>query len=212
MADHPFPFRLYLVISEADCRGRDMLWVAEEAIRGGVDLLQLREKHVDTDSFVAKAERLKEVTDRHGVPLIINDNLAVAMRVEAFGIHVGQQDTPPGSVRSTWPDCRLLGYSIERLDQLQNNESAIADCLGISPVFSTATKPDTVTEWGIEGIRQIRQLTEKPLIAIGRMNRHNAGAAVRAGANCIAVVSAICTADSPRKAAAELKYIIIGAL
>ncbi|SEL01847.1 thiamine phosphate synthase [Parapedobacter koreensis] len=211
-ASRPFPYHLYLVISEADCRGRDPLWVAEEAILGGVDIIQLREKHVATDVFLDKAAQLKQVTDRHRVPLIINDSLTVAMAVGAFGIHVGQQDTPPSEVRRVWPDCQLLGYSIEQQEQLQSRETAAADCLGVSPIFSTATKTDTVTEWGIAGIRQLRGLTDKPLIAIGRMNAGNAREAIRAGADCIAVVSAICAADSPRKAANELKNVINNAL
>jgi len=211
-ADHAFPYRLYLVISEADCRGRDSLWVAKEAILGGVDIIQLREKHAPVDVFMNKAQQMKAVTDRYQVPLIINDNLTVAMQVGAFGIHVGQQDTLPSEVRRAWPGCRLLGYSIEQLEQLQSSEIAAADCLGVSPIFSTATKTDTVTEWGIEGIRQLRGLTDKPLIAIGRMNAGNAGEAIRAGADCIAVVSAICAADDPRDAATELKKSINNAI
>jgi len=211
-ADHAFPYRLYLVISEADCRGRDPLWVAKEAILGGVDIIQLREKHAPVDVFMNKAQQMKAVTDRYQVPLIINDNLTVAMQVGAFGIHVGQQDTLPSEVRRAWPGCRLLGYSIEQLEQLQSSEIAAADCLGVSPIFSTATKTDTVTEWGIEGIRQLRGLTDKPLIAIGRMNAGNAGEAIRAGADCIAVVSAICAADDPRDAATELKKSINNAI
>lgn len=203
-----FPFSLYLVVSEADCRGRDSLWVAEEAILGGVDIVQLREKNSTDADFLAKARRIKHVTDRYGVPLIINDRLEVAMGVGAFGIHVGQQDMPPTEARERWPGCQLLGYSVERLQQLYGAEAEAADCFGVSPIFSTSTKTDTVTEWGLEGLRQIRRLTDKPLIAIGRMNPENAGAAVKAGADCIAVVSAICAAEHPRRAAAELKRII----
>lgn len=207
-ADRSFPYGLYLVISGADCRGRDLLWVAEEAILGGVDIIQLREKSVSDTEFLAKAERLKAVTDRYGVPLIINDNLRVAMQVGAAGIHVGQRDMAPPVVRDAWPGCRLLGYSIEELAQLESTAAAAADYLGISPVFSTPTKADTVTEWGIAGIRKIRRLTAKPLVAIGRMNRDSAAEAIRAGADSIAVVSAICSAEHPRLAASELKQVI----
>lgn len=207
-ADRTFPYRLYLVISEADCRGRELHWVAEEAIRGGVDLIQLREKQATTAEFLEKAIQLKQVTDRYGVPLIINDNLAVAQQVGAFGIHVGQQDLPPSEIRRAWRDCRLLGYSVEELSQLENPETGWADYLGVSPIFSTATKPDTVTEWGIDGIRNLRQQTDMSLVAIGRMGRDNAAAVVEAGADCVAVVSAICAADHPREAAAELKALV----
>lgn len=199
-----FPYRLYLVISEADCRGRDPLWVAEQAILGGVDIVQLREKELETEAFLRNAIRLKAVTDRYDVPLVINDNLDVAMRLGAAGIHVGRNDVPPQAVRTIWGEARLVGYSIERLEQLHSVEIEASDYLGISPVFSTPTKRDTLTEWGIEGIRQIRQQTETPLVAIGRMNPGNAVEVMRAGANCLAVVSAICSADSPYEAAREL--------
>ncbi|SKB36403.1 thiamine-phosphate pyrophosphorylase [Parapedobacter luteus] len=210
--DRPFPYRLYLVMSEADCHGRDPLWVAEEAILGGVDIIQLREKGAAVEVFLKKAAQLKTVTDRYDVPLIINDDLKVAIRVGAFGMHVGQQDLPPSGVREAWSDCRLLGYSIERLEQLQSAEAALADYLGVSPIFRTATKTDTVSEWGIAGIRQLRGLTDKPLVAIGRMNRGNVAAVIQAGADCVAVVSAICAADDPRAAAADLKALINNAI
>jgi len=203
-----FPYRLYLVISEADCRGRDFVWVAEQAILGGVEILQLREKELETKAFLRNATRLKAVTDRYGVPLVINDNLDVAMRLRAAGIHVGRNDVRPQAVRKIWEGAGLVGYSIEQLEQLDSRETEAADYLGISPVFSTPTKRDTLTEWGIEGIRKIRQQTGKPLVAIGRMNRDNVVEVMQAGANCVAVVSAICSADSPYEAARELTELI----
>lgn len=186
--------------------------VAEEAILGGVDIIQLREKTLDDTAFLRQAVLLKEITDRYGVPLIINDNLSVAKAVGAFGVHVGNNDIPPSEVRRQWPDCRHIGYSVEYISQLNTAETATADCLGISPVFSTVTKTDTVTEWGLDGIARIRSLTDKPLIAIGNMNAQNAASVIQAGANSIAVVSAICAADSPQHAAYALKNAILKAL
>ncbi|GAB3502540.1 thiamine phosphate synthase [Emticicia fontis] len=206
MAKHPlFPYQLYLVISEEACKGRSFLKVAEQAIAGGVEIVQMREKNLDTAVFQERALQLKEITDRYNVPLIINDNLEVANAVEAFGIHVGNNDTPPTEIRSRWGEKLQIGYSIEYLSQLDNAEAATANHLGISPVFATATKTDTVTEWGLEGIKLIRSLTDKPLIAIGNMNKTNASDVIKAGADCIAVVSAICSAENPEKAAYELK-------
>lgn len=207
MTGHPgFPYPLYLVISEADCKGRNFLKIAEQAIFGGVDIIQLREKGCETSLFLKKAEQLKEITDRHGIPLIINDNLDVAMQVDSAGIHVGNKDVPPVSIRKLWKDKRkLIGYSIEYLEQLKNEQTFVADHLGISPIFNTATKTDTVTEWGLEGLRRIRQLSNKPLVAIGNINKENARSIMNAGADCIAVVSAICQTENPEKAAYELK-------
>ncbi|VGO21277.1 thiamine phosphate synthase [Pontiella sulfatireligans] len=200
-----FPYRLYLVISEADCAGRDFVRVAEQAVLGGVDLVQLREKHATPDEFLRKAERLQTMLQTYHVPLIINDNLDVAVQAQAFGIHVGRSDCSPTHIRSVWKGCRSLGYSIEQLDQLETQDAQCSDCLGISPVFKTSTKTDTVTEWGLDGIRTIRHRTDKPLVAIGHINAANTGDVMRAGADCLAVVSAICQAPNPQQAAQEIR-------
>jgi len=202
---NPFPYRLYLVISEADCAGRDFVDVAEQAVLGGVDLVQLREKKAAPDEFLRKAKRLQAMLQTVHVPLIINDNLDVAIQSHAFGIHVGRSDCSPAHIRSVWKNCRSLGYSIEHLDQLQTQDAQLSDCLGISPVFKTSTKTDTVTEWGLDGIQTIRQRTDKPLVAIGHINAANAFDVIRAGADCLAVVSAICQAPDPQQATREIR-------
>ncbi|WET48975.1 thiamine phosphate synthase [Chryseobacterium indologenes] len=205
-----FPYSLYLVISEADCMGKNFLEVAEQAILGGVDIIQLREKKDSTEAFLQKAIQLIEITNKYGIPLIINDNITVAEKVHSAGIHVGNSDATPQDLRQR-PLIRnkMIGYSIEYLAQLNNEQTKVADYLGISPVFKTKTKTDTIAEWGLEGITQIRQLTEKPLVAIGNIHLDNARAVINAGADCLAVVSAICSADDPQKAAYELKNEMI---
>lgn len=208
----PFASRLYLVVSEDACKGRDIVWLTEQAIKGGVDLVQLREKQKSDEAFTTDAFRLKNMLDQYSIPLIINDNLSVAMHCQTAGIHVGNSDLAPSVIKKLWPSCSMLGYSIEYEEQLSGSEVEYADHLGISPVFSTATKTDTVTEWGLEGITKIRSLTNKPLVAIGNMNASNAYDVIRAGANCIAVVSAICSAQDPAKAAAFIRNEIEKAL
>ena len=200
-----FPYKLYLVISEEACKHDHFLTVAEQAVKGGVDLVQLREKNASTATFQQKAFQLKEILDRYNVPLIINDNLAVARQVEAFGIHVGTSDIPPTQIRKQWENVQCLGYSIEDLQQLESLETKTADYLGVSPVFKTDTKTDTIIEWGLSGVEKIRSLTQKPLVAIGNMNIENANEVIKAGADCIAVVSAICAAQNPAKAAEQLR-------
>ncbi|WP_241331066.1 thiamine phosphate synthase [Chryseobacterium arthrosphaerae] len=210
MSVHPFPYKLYLVISEADCLGKNFLDVAEQAILGGVDVIQLREKNDRTELFIQKAKQLIAITDKYHIPLIINDNIEVAEKVNSAGIHVGNSDTPPTLLRQhPFTANKIIGYSIEHLSQLDNEQTAVSDYLGVSPVFKTKTKTDTITEWGLDGIAKIRQLTEKPLVAIGSIHSGNAGAIINAGADCLAVVSAICGADNPQKAAYELKNEIL---
>lgn len=208
----PFLSRLYLVVSAEACLGRDVVEVAEQAVKGGVDLVQLREKQLDADDFIDSAIRLRKMLDKHSVPLIINDNFQVALQSKAYGIHVGNNDMLPSLVKKRWENCGLLGYSVEYIEQLSNPEINYADYVGISPVFSTPTKMDTVTEWGLEGIRTIRNLTDKPLVAIGNMNINNAFNVITAGADCLAVVSAICGADNPAKAAWAIRNEIEKAL
>ena len=199
-----FPYKLYLVISEEACAGRDIAWVTEQAVLGGVAIVQLREKHKNTADFIAVALKLKRLLDSYNVPLIINDNIDVALAVNAAGIHVGNNDIQPSAVKQLWPQCVILGYSVEYIHQLSGDQIQYADYIGVSPVFSTPTKTDTVTEWGLKGISQIKTLTDKPLVAIGNINAENAYNVINAGAGCLAVVSAICAAHDPRKAAAAI--------
>lgn len=200
-----FPYRLYLVISEEACLGKDLITVAEQAVKGGVDLVQLREKNIDGEELITKTLRLKEMLNQYRVPLIVNDNLNVAKTCGVAGIHVGNSDLPPSVIKTRWKDCGILGYSVEYLEQLQTEESYLADYLGISPVFITPTKTNTVTEWGLAGIEQIRSLTRKPLVAIGNINIGNAKEVITAGADCLAVVSAICASANPAHAAELLR-------
>ena len=115
---------------------------------------------------------------------------------------------PPTEILQNWDKNKVIGYSIEYLEQLQNAQTKAANHLGISPIYSTATKTDTVTEWGLDGIKKIRSLTQKPLIAIGRMDADNAADVIKAGADCIAVVSAICSAEYPEKTSKKIKHQI----
>jgi thiamine-phosphate pyrophosphorylase len=210
MSLNSFPYQLYLVISEADCMGQNFLHVAEQAILGGVDVIQLREKNSSTELFLKKAQQLIELTEKYSIPLIINDKVEVAEKVNAAGIHVGNSDDSPVYLRQRpLLTKKMIGYSIEYLSQLDNEQIVVSDYLGISPVFRTDTKTDTITEWGLEGIKTIRQLTEKPLVAIGHIHLGNAKEVMNAGADCLAVVSAICSAPDPQKAAYQLKNEIL---
>jgi thiamine-phosphate pyrophosphorylase len=200
-----FPYRLYLVTDEKACRGRDLINVTEEAVKGGVDLVQLREKDLGRDAFLERALRLKEVLDRYNVPLIINDNLWVAIKCSAAGIHVGNSDESPEEIRKMWPVKKIIGYSVENEEYLGSVSAQHSDYLAISPVFSTTTKTDTITEWGLAGVRKIRSICLKPLVAIGGIKKENARMVVAAGADCLAVVSEICSATNPAAAAETLR-------
>ncbi|WP_194775006.1 thiamine phosphate synthase [Pararhodonellum marinum] len=203
-----FPYRLYLVTDEALCLGRDFFWVIEEALKGGVDVVQLREKQLSTTEFITKGMKLKALCDRYQVPLIINDNPDVVKATGADGLHIGQSDLAFDQAKKVLGDDFRIGLSLEKLSDLSQAQVENAWYFGVSPIFSTPTKTDTATEWGIKGLIQLRKKTSKMLVAIGGVKVENAADLVVAGADCLAVVSGICSADSPGKAAKSFRIEI----
>lgn len=199
---HPdFPYRLYLVTDEAACLGRDFFWVLEESLKGGVELVQLREKNMGRQAFIEKALRTKEVCEKYGVPLIINDAVDVARSVGAYGLHLGQQDLSIDLAKQRLGDDIPIGLSLDRKDDLFQSSADAAWYFGVSPIYPTPTKLDTYDAWGLDGLRWLRDHTTKPLVAIGHIKTSNAATVMAHGADCLAVVSGICSADSPAKAA-----------
>jgi thiamine-phosphate pyrophosphorylase len=143
------------------------------------------------------------------VPLIINDRLDVALAIGADGVHVGQADISPAIIRRYLPDA-IIGLSVETLADVQavQEQGLPVDYLGVSPVFATLNKPDAATPLGLLGLAAIRNLTSLPLVAIGGIGPGNAAGVLRAGADGLAVLSAICSAPDPERAAYELMAII----
>jgi thiamine-phosphate pyrophosphorylase len=140
--------------------------------------------------------------------LIINDRIDVALAVGAHGVHIGQQDMPFEIARRLMGPRAIIGLSVETWEDVERAAALDVDYLGVSPVFETPTKTDTKGHWGLEGLRRIRAVTHRPLVAIGGLHAANAAEVIRAGADCIAVVSAICAAADPYQAALELTVII----
>ncbi|MEI7638445.1 MAG: thiamine phosphate synthase, partial [Syntrophus sp. (in: bacteria)] len=178
------------------------------AVRGGAACVQLREKNLPTRSFVEEARSIKALLAPFNVPLIINDRIDVALAVAAEGVHIGQEDMPYPLARRILGSGIIIGLSVETWADVELAEQWDVDYLGVSPVFETPTKTDTRGSWGLEGIARIRAYSRHPLIAIGGLNATNAGAAMQAGADGIAVVSAICAAPDPFLASRELCRII----
>lgn len=203
-----FPYSLYLVTDQKACLGRDFFWVLEQALKGGVDLVQLREKSLSPWEFAEKAKRTKETCDKYGVPLVVNDNPQVALEAECDGIHIGQNDDSIPKVKQILGKEFPVGLSLDQLADLMKTEAQQAWYYGVSPIFNTPTKPDTLGEWGLQGLQELRQKTKIPLVAIGNIKAGNAASVIAHGADCIAVVSAICSADDPAKSATELRETI----
>ena len=198
-------YALYLVTDRALSRGRATAEIVRAAVAGGVTCVQLREKHCGTREFLEEARALRVVSRALGIPLIVNDRVDVALAVGADGVHLGQQDMPLADARRLGPPGWIIGVSAESPADAIRAEQEGADYVGVSPVFATPTKADAAPPLGLEGLRNIRAAVKIPLVAIGGIHAGNARAAIRAGADGLAVVSAIVSADSPRAAAAILR-------
>lgn len=196
-------WRLHLVTDATLCGERGLLAVVQAAVRGGVTCVQLREKTLDTRAFVERARALKALLSPLRIPLLINDRVDVALAAGADGVHVGQSDMVPQDVRRLMPGA-LIGLSIESWQQMREAERAPVDYYGISPVFATSSKADAVPALGLAGLQQLRRMTARPLVAIGGIQAGNVAAVMAAGADGVAVVSALCAADDPARAARAL--------
>jgi len=204
--------RLYAIV-DASCfsRTEDLAAFAEELVAGGCGLLQYRNKNGNARLMLEQARELRRrcrtgVSDPHGLRLIMNDRADLCMAAEFDGVHVGQDDLSPESVRRIIGPDRWLGVSTHNAGQLQEADRTSADYLAIGPVFSTSSKekPDPVV--GLEGVRQARSLTRKPLVAIGGITRANAASVIEAGADSAAVISDLIR--EPRKSAEEFLRIL----
>lgn len=203
-----FDLSLYLVTDRGLSKGRDLEFVVREAVEGGVTMVQLREKDCSTNEFTELALKLKSILKSYQVPLIINDDLGVALASDADGLHVGQGDISYLEAREILGPDKIIGLSVETIEQARIAEEIDVDYLGISPVFSTYTKTDIKTPLGLEGIREIASFSRHPLVAIGGIHLLNTAAILDAGADGVAVVSAIVSADNIKQAASELKQMI----
>ncbi|WP_104402485.1 thiamine phosphate synthase [Vibrio penaeicida] len=204
------PYTLYLVTD--DKQDIDTFSsVLTEAVKGGVTMVQVREKHGDVRAFIERALCAKSILTGTGVPLIINDRVDVALAVDADGVHLGQSDMPVTLARKLLGEDKILGLSVESKSQLEEAKMLPVDYLGISAIFSTPTKSDVKYEWGIEGLVHAVKESPFPTVAIGGINESNLVDVVTTGVHGIALVSAICHAPSPKVATENLLSKILSA-
>ncbi|MBB5752149.1 thiamine phosphate synthase [Prosthecomicrobium pneumaticum] len=196
---------LYLVTDPVLAGPRGVVETVRQALDGGVTLVQLRDPEAKTRALCETAAALLEVTRPRGIPLVINDRVDVMLAVGADGVHVGARDMAPGLVRRlTGPDA-IVGLSITTLEELAAADLGPVDYIGASPVHATPTKTDTGPALGLDGLARLRAATDLPIVAIGGLHAGNVRAAVEAGADGIAVVSAIMAAADPAAAALVLR-------
>lgn len=194
---------LYLVTDPALCAERGLEATVMAAVRGGVSVVQLRDKHASDEEMIAQAIRLKALLDEYEVPLIINDRIEVALASGADGLHIGQSDGDPVEARRRLGEDALIGLSVQTLEQLKAVDVERIDYLGLGPVYATATKPDHAAPLGIEGLTQLVRSSPLPTVAIGGISLANAGDVMSSGTDGLAVVSALCSAENPAAAAQQ---------
>lgn len=193
--------RLCLVTDRELAKGRALVDVVAAAVQGGVTMVQLREKNAPTRAFLEDARALKALLAPLNVPLIINDRADIALAVDADGVHVGQKDMPVDVVRQMVGPGKIIGLSITNHEQIARPDAGQTDYLGLGPLYLQQTKSDAATPLGVEGFRALRAATTKPVVAIGGLKADNSGPVIAAGANGLAVVSGIVSADDPKAAA-----------
>ncbi len=197
-------YTLYLVTDRAIPGDRAFFHAIEEALRGGVTILQLREKMASSREFYEFAVRMKELAGVYQVPLIVDDRLDIALAVDADGLHVGQEDLPLDAARRILGPGKLLGYSVSTVPEAIYGEQHGADYLGAGPVYCTGSKANAGEPIGVEGLKQIKQAVSIPVVGIGGIGPANAGTVKTAGVDGISVISAILGEQDTRGAAKRL--------
>jgi len=203
-------YSVYLVTDRTLCVSGTLEDVVARAVQGGVTMVQLREKQLCTREFVELGRALRALLAPRGVPLLVNDRVDVALACGADGVHIGQSDIRYADARRLMGAGAVIGVSVESVEQAAEAERCGADYMGVSPVFATPTKTDTSAPWGLEGLRGLRRRFSLPLVAIGGIGPDNAAEVFEAGADGIAVVSAICASPDPQQAAATLRAVARG--
>lgn len=199
--------RLYLVMGSTNCRGNDPLTVLDEALKGGVSLFQYREKGTAAKSGQEKivlGHKLMSRCHSYGVPFVVNDDVELALTLEADGLHIGQEDGSITKTRERFAG-KILGVSVHNVKEAEEAEKCGADYLGVGPMYFTSTKNDLHEVKGPDIIKEIRAAgITLPIVGIGGIDKERAASVVEAGADGVAVISAISQASYPTAAAREL--------
>lgn len=197
---------LYAVTDRSWLEGRSLSTLVEESLKAGVTFVQLREKKLDLNEFVELAKEIKNLTDQYNIPYVINDNVEVALACNADGVHVGQKDMEASNVREKIGKDKILGVSVQTVEQAILAEKKGADYLGVGAVFSTSTKLDAINV-SFDTLKEICNAVSIPVVAIGGINKGNVLKLSGSGVDGIAVVSAIFAEKDVYKATEELRTL-----
>lgn len=206
MKKEDIDYSVYLVTDRRNKTDEEFLNIIEEAIKGGTTVVQLREKTASTKEFYDLALRVKEITSRYGVPLLINDRIDIALAVDSEGVHIGQDDMPADIAREIIGEDKILGVSASTVEEAKKAEKDSADYIGSGAVFPTATKDDADSV-SKEELKEIVDSIDIPVVAIGGIVVENANTLKGSGIAGFSVVSAIMSAEDPKEASKKLKEI-----
>jgi len=180
----------------------------QDCVNNGVTSIEIRAKHLSDDKLYEIGQRLQEVLAPYKVPLIVNDDLELATKLDADGVHLGQTDGDPQLARQKLGAHKIIGVSISDEQQLKNANPMPIDYMGVGPVFTTNSKPDTNTFLGLKALQRLTSLAQHPVIAIGGINEVNANLVMQAGVDGLATIAAIHDSSHPGQTTASLKQII----
>ena len=204
---------LYFIMGTTNLGGLDPLFVLEEALKGGITCFQLREKGHGAllgEKLKSFAIECKQLCERYNVPFIVNDDLDLAIEIEADGVHLGQEDGDISAVRERVGEGMLIGVSTHNVVEALAASDAGADYIGLGPVYETQSKSDTQPIIGIEVVSEVAALLPGlPIIGIGGITERKAGAVIKAGASGVAVISAISGEETPAEAASRMKGAVL---
>ena len=200
-------FHLYVILDRTSQKGRSFVDVAKEAILGGADVIQLRDKEFSTKQIIEEGKKLRQLTRQTGTILIVNDRVDIALAVEADGVHLGQEDLPLKNARRRLGAHKIIGRSTHDLSQALKAQEEGADYIGVGPVFATPTKP-AYPAVGLDLVRQVNLRIGIPFVAIGGINVNNIHQVLSAGARRVAVVRAVAGAEDIRSAAKALTELL----
>ena len=198
---------VYAVTDRHWLHGRTLYEVVKESLDGGVTFLQLREKDLDDENFLKEAIELKELCKEYNVPFVINDNVDIAIKMDADGVHVGQSDMEAGDVRAKLGPDKIIGVSAQTVEQAILAEKRGADYLGVGAVFPTGSKDDA-DEISHETLKAICEAVSIPVVAIGGITLDNMPQLKGSGICGVAVISAIYAKEDIRKASEDLKKVV----
>jgi len=198
-------YDLYIITDQKISHGKSHLEVAEAALAGGATVIQFRDKEMKDSEAVVACRGIYKLTKKKGVFFIVNDRVEIAKAVDAEGVHLGQEDMSFSSARKILGKEKIIGISVETVEQALKAAEGGVDYLGVGPIYPTTTKPDAGSALGISRLKEIKNSVNIPIVAIGGINENNLEEVLRAGADGVAVISAVVSASNITQACRKLK-------